>query len=696
MSLESANDAGNGVWYIGVDVGGTFTDLVLANMQQQVHAFKVPSVPEDPAEGVYNVLSRAADSLGSDIGSLLGDCALFVHGATIATNTVLEKKGAKVGLLTTEGFRDSLEIRRGYRENPFDHRTPYPPVLVPRSLRLPVAGRIDREGNEVLEFNADDVKAAAQAFADAGVQSTAICLFNSFLNSVHEKAAVAALRESWGGDWVYASVDIAPIIGEYERTSTTVMNAYVAPRTVSYLHRLNKRLRDLGLPKGILLVQNNGGAISVDRVADKPATLLLSGPAAGVGALRLYSTAAGTDDLISMEVGGTSCDVILMNGGNVDVTESFKIGGYDLAVPSVDIFTIGAGGGTIAGVDRGGMLYAGPGGAGANPGPASYGLDGEEPTVTDAQLVLGRLRPGVYAGDSINLDESLARQAIDNRIASKLGLSVEEAATGIIRLVEQNLLQAVQEISSERGHDPRRFTLVATGGAGPMHGAAVARLLGCPNVYVPRLSGVFCALGMLHTDVRHDFLRVFLEPLETVGAQAVEQEFVELSTQGEQALRDDGFEGESARSLREIDLRYIGQQYDVRVRLDGADAFSIERTRELFEQEHERLYGHIQPEGLVRISALRVVAEGILPVLQIPHVSKGTGAPSSSGQRKVWIDEARGWQDVPVFSGSDLAPGHRVSGPAMVEELTTTVFVGADDELEIDAANNFLIHLPKA
>ncbi len=261
---------------IGVDIGGTFTDLVLADVDRRVHAVKVPSVPSDPAEGVFDALRKAADTLGVALESLLRDCALFVHGATIATNTVLEGKGARVGLLTTEGFRDSLEIRRGYRANPFDHRTPYPPVLVPRSLRRPVAGRFDREGNETRELSIDDVRAAAKVFDGADVESAAICLFNSFLNPAHEKRAEAALRESWDGDWVYASVDIAPTIGEYERTSTTVMNAYVAPRTVGYLRRLDERLRGLGLPRGILLVQNNGGAVPMARVADKPATLLLA------------------------------------------------------------------------------------------------------------------------------------------------------------------------------------------------------------------------------------------------------------------------------------------------------------------------------------------------------------------------------------------------------------------------------------
>lgn len=694
MSTEVVNDVSDNAWYIGVDVGGTFTDLVLANLNQEIHAFKVPSVPLDPAEGVFNVLETAARAMNSTVSEILTDCVLFVHGATVATNTVLEGKGAKVGLLTTDGFRDSLEIRRGYRANPFDHRTPYPQVLVPRSLRLPIAGRIDRDGKEVITLSRDDVTKAAQKFSDEKVEAVAVCLFNSFLNPEHERQAAKWLRSEWGGEWAYASVDISPIIGEYERTSTTVINAYVAPRTVSYLRKLDERLRDMGLSKGILLVQNNGGAISVERVSDKPATLLLSGPAAGVGALRLYSAAAKTNDLISMEVGGTSCDVILMNNGNVDLSESFNIGGYDLAIPSVDIFTIGAGGGTIAGVDGGGMLFAGPAGAGANPGPACYGIGGEEPTVTDAQLVLGRLRPGVYAGNSIELQESKAREAIENCIASSLNLSVDEAATGIIRLVEQNLLQAVQEISSERGHDPRRFTLVATGGAGPMHGAVVGRMLGCPNVYVPRLSGVFCALGMLHTNVRHDFSRVFLQPLESIDANIVEQEYLALSEQGQQVLFNDGFVKKAQNIQREIDLRYVGQQYDVRIRFDSHEIFSISNIRDLFEREHERLYGHIQPEGLVRISALRVVAEGVLPELELPQVSGRDNAPEALDKRNVWVDETNGWQLISIYAGDGLSPGDKICGPALIEESTTTVFVGAADLLEVDSSNNFLIHLP--
>ncbi|MCP5367966.1 MAG: hydantoinase/oxoprolinase family protein [Hyphomicrobiales bacterium] len=680
-------------WYIGVDCGGTFTDLVLAGSDHQVHVFKVPSVPGDPAQGVLRVLDRAAEALETTVEALLGNCALFMHGSTVATNTVLEGKGARVGLLTSAGFRDSLQIRRGYRENPFDHRTPFPPVLVPRHARLPVGGRIDRDGHEIEPLDEAAVAEAARTLAAAGVEAVAVCLFNSFLNPAHERRALEILAAAWPEGPAFASVDIAPILGEYERGSTVVMNAYVAPRTVGYIRRLDDRLRELGLPRSMLLIQNNGGAVSVEQLATKPATLLLSGPAAGVGALEFHRRAAGTDNLISMEIGGTSCDVILMSGGRVDVSDSIRVGGYDLSVPSVDIFTIGAGGGTIAGVDPAGLLFAGPAGAGADPGPAAYGLGGTEPTVTDAQLVLGRLRPGPYAGGSVSLDLDLARAALESRVAAPLGIPVEDAAAGVIRLVEQNLLQAVQEISSERGHDPRRFTLVAAGGAGPMHGAPVGRLLGCPRVYVPRLSGVFCALGMLHTNVRHDFVRVHMQPLAEADPAAVEALYGELEAEGRRALAAGGFAAEDQVLLREMDLRYVGQQYDLRVALGSGGGLDGAAIRAAFEREHDRLFGHTQPEGAISINKLRLVAVGALRPLELPPAAPARAAPTPVDRRRVWLSEADGWADVDTYRGADLRAGHTLAGPALVEEQTTTVLVGPHDTLEVDSANNFRIDL---
>ena len=685
---------GSAAWRIGVDIGGTFTDLVVTGAGGSVRVFKVPSVPADPAQGVMDALERAAEGHAVTVAQLLGECTMFVHGSTVATNTALEHRGARVGLLATEGFRDSLEIRRGMRDSPWDHRTPYPPVLVPRYLRLPVRGRIDRDGMEIEPLRVEDVLAAARTFEQEGVDSVAICLLNSYANPAHEHAASTALRASWKGRWVSVSSDISPLIGEYERTSTTVMNAYVAPRAVGYLRALNERLRERGFRHAILLIQNNGGAISIDQVAGKPVRLLLSGPAAGVGALDFYSRAIGAGNLMSMEIGGTSCDVILMRGGAVPTTDQFQVAGYHLSVPAVDIHTIGAGGGTIAGTDSGGMLFAGPRGAGAHPGPAAYGFGGTDPTVTDAQLVLGRMKPGPYAGGSVTLDLAPAIDAIERAVARPLGIGVDAAAIGIIRLVEQKLLQAVQRISVERGYDPRQFVLVAAGGAGPMHGAVIGRLLNCPKVYVPRLSGAFCALGMLHSNVRHDYVRVHVARLDDSEPARLAAAFGELEVRAAATLREAGFAPGATQLAREMDLRYLGQQWDVRVGLHGAGTPDRDAVRRSFEAEHRRLFGHDQPGGIVEVTNLRVIGIGMLPPLQ---PTRGTSADQPAvpfERRPVYLDAQRGRAMTAVYRGADLKPGHRIGGPLLVEEQTTTVFVGPDDELEVDAADNFIIHVP--
>ena len=464
-------------WRIGVDVGGTFTDLVLADARGATWVAKVPSVPADPSRGVLAAVARLAADLGSSLQPILQQCSLFVHGSTIATNTMLEGKGAKVGLIATEGFRDALEIRRGLREDQFDHRKPYAPVLVPRYLRRSVPGRIDADGSEHKPLELDRLDDIVADFEAQGVEAVAVALMNSFVDDRHEHALAEALTKQWAGQWITTSAAVSPLMGEYERTSTAVVNAALSPRIVAYLRALDSEMADLGLERPILLVQSNGGAASVNQLTERPVNLLLSGPAAAVGALNLYRRAvdeAGVADsdegnLISMEIGGTSCDVLLMSGGEVATRDDVMIAGYHVSTPAIDIHTVGAGGGTIAGVDGAGLLYVGPEGAGADPGPACYGLGGARATVTDAQLVLGRLRPGKSAGGTLDLDLEAAREAIRMQVAEPLKMSVEDAAAGVIDLVEQHLLSAVEHISIERGHSPRRFTLVAAGGAGPMH-----------------------------------------------------------------------------------------------------------------------------------------------------------------------------------------------------------------------------------
>ncbi|MCW5747752.1 MAG: hydantoinase/oxoprolinase family protein [Alphaproteobacteria bacterium] len=678
-------------WRVGVDVGGTFTDLVAQDADGLMAVAKVPSVPADPSQGVLDAVADVAARTGLTVGDFLAGCTGFVHGSTIATNTLLEGKGARVGLLTTEGFRDSLEIRRGLRENQWDHRTPFPPVLVPRYLRLPVRGRIAADGSEVAPVELDDVRAALVVFRDEGVESVAICLINSFANASHEQAVARAVREADNAWPVSVSSDVMPVVGEYERSSTTVVNAYVAPRVVPYLRALDATLRRLGLPNGLLLVQSNGGIASVAQLESRPVSLALSGPAGGVGALALFGRAAATNDLLSMEIGGTSCDVMLMSAGQVATTDQLMVGGYHLSTPAIDIHTVGAGGGTIAGVDAGGMLFVGPRGAGARPGPACYGFGNSEPTVTDALLALGRLRPGPYAGGAVSLQPELARAALKRAVGDRLGLSEEQSAVGIIRLLEQNLLNAVERISIERGVDPRKFTLVAAGGAGPMHGAAVGRALGCPRVYVPRVAGAFCALGMLHTDVRQDWLRVFAGEVDTVSADAMAQPFDEMETQARRMLRAEGFAPARQRVVRALDLRYPGQQSSLRVEIDGA--FDPVVVRADFEAQHQRLFGHIQPAGRIAIVGLRVAGIGAVEARDPQAPAPAAGAPTEVASRHAYIDERHGWMDAKVYAGADLQPGHRVEGPAIVEEATTTVFVGARDVLTVDVAGNFEIAL---
>ena len=678
-------------WRMGVDVGGTFTDLVIIAGNGVPHVFKVPSVPENPAEGVLHALAAAAQTLGSTASGLLQDCTLFVHGSTVATNTLLERKGAQVGLLTTAGFRDSLEIRRGMRENPWRHREPNPKVLVPRRIRLPVRGRMDAKGNETSRLEVGDVEAAAEKFREQGVESVAVCFLHSYANPSHEHAAAEVLQRV-GFRWTCRSSEISPFIGEYERSSTVAANAYIAPRTVSYLKELDTALKAMGLRHSMLLIQNNGGAISVEQIATRPAALLLSGPAAAVASLAYYEAATGSNDLISMEIGGTSCDVIVMNKGNIAITDHFQVGGHHLAMPSVEVHSIGAGGGTIAGVDSAGMLFVGPRGAGANPGPAAYGLGGNEATITDAQIVLGRLRAGSYARGAVKLDAALAAEAIERKVARPLGISVERAAVGMLELLEQHLLHAVQRLSTERGYDTRAFTLVAGGGAGPMHAASIGRMLNCRKVYVPRQSGAYCAMGMLRADVRHDVVRPHIQPLNEVSSKDLVSAFRTHELAARRALAEGGFE-ESRMAFRyEMDLRYLGQQWDVRINVEDPGS-GKETLRAAFEKEYGRLYGHHQPDGTIEVTKLRVIALGLLPPVAEPKCESAKDEPRAYDRRRVFLGKSKGWNMIDIYRGDQLRPGHMRRGPLIVEEETTTLFIGPDDLLKVDPASNFTIHL---
>lgn len=678
---------------VGVDVGGTFTDLVLVDAGGAVRAFKSPSVPANPTEGVLAAVELAAQSLKIDVKTFLSNTELFVHGSTVATNTLLEKKGAKVGLLVTEGFRDSLEIRRSIREDVWDHRRPFPQVLVPRYLRLPVTERMEADGTVRIAFDPNSVATAARVFAEEGVEAIAICFLHAYANPAHEQAAKAELRKHLPKAWITASSEIAPTIGEYERTSTTVVNAYVAPRVVPYLKSLAERLGALGLPRKLLMIQSNGGAISIDEIGHAPVNLVLSGPAAGVGSLKFFGKDTGSDHLISIEVGGTSCDVTLMQNGEVSMTDQIVLDGYHLNIPAVDIHTVGAGGGTIASVDGAGLLKAGPEGAGSAPGPACYGRGGGRPTVTDAQLVLGRLKPGPYAGGSIVLDLDKAVGAIEAHVARPLGLTVDDAAAGIIQLVERNILHAVERASLEKGYNPRTFTLVAAGGAGPLHGPSTARLLGSPSLYIPRLAGVFCAFGMCNSDLRHDHVRSWLQDLDAKTAstsETLEHAFEQMQAAAGQILAREGFKGDSTVLRRGYDLRYFGQQWTVAVECPSSDPAVV---RTAFENSYQRLFGYVQPGGSIEIVNLRVAAVGKLDILEMAQLPPARTDLVPRSHRRVWIDTEMGFVSTPIYDGTVLTPRQQLVGPAVIEEATTTIFVGPGDRLTMTDAGNYHVSI---
>jgi len=680
-----------GSFRIGVDIGGTFTDVSIVDSVGEVHATKSPSVPSDPARGVIEALHHAAAQLDMTLPALLSRTSLFVHGSTIATNTLLERTGAVVGLLGTDGFRDTIEIRRGWRDNPWDHRAPWPDPVVPRHRRMSVLERIDVEGNPIVPLDPSSVRHALDRLLSFGVESVAVCLLHSYRNPEHEQKCRDIVAEHAPHLWLTLSSELAPIVGEYERASTAVINAYVAPRVVPYLNGLERDLREMGL-RALQVVQSNGGVVSVAQIAKRPVAMLLSGPAAAAGALAHYQGEAQSDHLISLEVGGTSCDVMMVKAGEIGMADLLDIDRLRVAVPSVEITTVSAGGGSIATVDDGGLLAVGPRGAGSYPGPACYERGGVQPTVTDAQLLLGRLRPGAQGNGSIVLNRWLAEEAIRRHVAEPLGLQAVEAAAGIIRLAEQTMLHAVENVSIEKGLDPRRFTLVAGGGAGALHASSIARLAGCQNVFVPRLAGILCAFGMCNTDLRCDLQRsvpIALEqqhlPILTRAADAMIAEATAL-------LEAEGFGPERRRFITQWNLRYVGQQSAISVNVERGDSIAAITAR--FESEHQRLFGHTQPDSRHQVVSVKVSGFGILSrVLSQINGRDAARAGKPDELREIWVDPERDWREVPVFKGTSLAPQMLIDGPAIVEESTTTILVGARDRLSVTGGGNYIIEL---
>ncbi len=678
---------------VGVDVGGTFTDFLVAADDGEARIYKTSTTSANPAEGFFRGLEKAAADNSMDLSEFLPQVSTIVHGTTITTNTVLTGTGAITGFVTTHGFRDVLNMRRGLKERQFEKYAP-PAPLVPRHLIQTIKERVTVDGTVMTPLDEDDVRAAAAYFREQNVAAVAVSFLWSFRNPAHEQRSREILQEELPDIYVSLSTEILPQIRLYERHSTTALNAYVGPVLTRYLSRLDKELNDRGFAGTLLIMQSNGGVMSPQVAQRYASNTLLSGPAGAPQAGIFYGGSHQFNDLITVDMGGTSFDIALIKDGTPSVTQDGSIGGHRLASPILDIHTIGAGGGSIASVEVGGLLAVGPASAGAQPGPACYGRGGERPTVTDADLILGYLDVESFEGGELEVDVAAAQVAIEQHVAKPLNMDLVTAAKGIYDIVNANMAAALGVVSVQRGYDPREFVLIVAGGAGPIHAAAIARELDIPLILVPRESSVFCAAGMLLSDLQHDYVRTYACEIDQVNREEVGRHYREMSEDGKQTLAGEGITGERVDIHFSADLHYIGQFHEVEVPAPtglSMSAADLEVVVEAFHQRHDTLYGYAMRGTPVELINLRVTARGITTK---PNLMRGA-APGESPdkvllkRRPVYFDGE--FVDTPVYDGLRLHVGNRITGPAIIAQPTTTIVVPPDFELNCDSFDNYLI-----
>jgi N-methylhydantoinase A len=664
---------------IGIDVGGTFTDLVAVDEAGRVVIAKAASTPRDPSEGLLDGLSLLAAELGLDLRALLARTERIVHGTTVATNALLERKGARVALLTTEGHRDVIEMREGLKDDRYNLRMPPPVPLVPRSRRLGVRERVRFDGAVSRALDRRSLAAALAACERAKVEAVAVCYLHAYRNPRHEKETGRAVARRWPGLYVSLSCQVLPQIKEYERVWTTVVNAYVGPALARYLTNLAARLRTQGYKGDVLIMQSHGGVAPIRESARLAAGAVLSGPAGGIAAGRHVARLTGRGDLVTFDMGGTSTDIALLQGGEATLTGEKTVGIARVALPALDIHTLGAGGGSIASVDAGGVLRVGPQSAGADPGPACYGRGGTAPTVTDANLVRGLLDPGNFLGGRIRLDTAAAERAVAP-LAKALGTDLLAAAEGIARVVNTNMAEGIKLVSVRRGVDPRGFTLVAFGGAAGLHVTEVARLLEIRRVIVPSVAAVLSAWGMLATDLRYELVHSHVSDVRRLTAAALRRLFAALEKEGRRRLgRFDG----AIEVRRALDMRYGEQIFEITVPLDGVElarADLLDEVAARFHKRHEELYAYSAPGQEVVIVNARVAVVGRLPALPADEGVAGARTLPSPARRRVWLG---GWTEIPVYPLDALPGGHAVEGPALFESATTTVLLREDERATV-------------
>jgi N-methylhydantoinase A len=685
---------------VGIDVGGTFTDLFFFNDTATTEIYTVLSTPHDSSIGVIDGLERIAGRPDLGMEPLAPRIDTIVHGTTVTTNAVLTRGGAKVGLITTEGVRDALEMRRGVREEQYDNRFQNVAPLVPRHLRRTVRGRIDYRGQEIEPLQPDDVREACRLMLDEAVEAVAICFMNAFANPGHERAAAQIVRSEMPDAYQSVSSEVLPTIRFYNRVSTTVLNAYAGPVLRNYLGQLKARLAEIGCDAVLLIMQSNGGVGLPDSMLERPAATLLSGPAAGPRAALCFTESHGQRSCLVADMGGTSFDASLVRNGAVALKTEGDISRLRIALPMLDIVTIGAGGGSIGWIDPGGLLRMGPHSAGADPGPASYGLGGKRPACTDADLLLGYLDPASFAGGKLPLEPELARQAVEEHVARPLGVDVEQAAAGMYRVINTNMAHGVRDITIKRGLDPREFPLVVAGGAGPLHACMIADELDIPEVVIPASASVLCAVGMLMSDLQHDFVHSYVTPLSSLDTERLRRLVEDMAVRGEEQLAREGVPEDRRQHQVFLDLRYLKQYHEVTVVVSRRDieAGRVEAFAAAFHAEHNRLYGYdLVAEGTgMELINVRVRSLGRTDKPELETLAEGgpDPGPAFRERRRAFVPELREFTDIPVYDGHRLRSGNRIDGPALIERVDTTIFISAAHTARIDGLGSTLLERP--
>ena len=690
-------DASQGLtaFRLGIDVGGTFTDLVLMDDAGNVTVAKTPSTPRNPAQAVEQGLSLLTPRLGLSVTELMSTCASVAHGTTVATNALLVRRGARTALLTTAGFRDLLEMREGSKTTGrYDLLSPPPVPLVPRYLRLPVQERVRYTGDIERPLGPASLTRCLEQLDREDIEGLAVCFLHSTANPHHEQLVGQTLTEHFPGLYVCLSHQVLPQVGEYDRLSTTVVNAYVGPILSNYLHGLGQSLHRLGYRREVLVMQSHGGVLDAPAAAKLAAGAVLSGPAAGVYGAAFYGELLGLKDLISLDMGGTSTDIALVEGGSPAVVSRREVGGTCIALPSLAVHTLGAGGGSIAAVGPDGLLRVGPESAGAEPGPACYAQGGTLPTVTDANLLLGYLNLARFLGGSIALYRDPAENALNQRVARPMREDTVEAAFGVHRLVNVQMAEGIRIVTVRQGHDPRRFTLLAGGGAAGMHAVALARELGIPRVVIPRLAPVISALGLLATDVRHELVGACVGELAAMSVAVPQRVVADLADEGRRRLAAGSTPERDGVLDLGVDLLYANQVHALTVPLEDADLLSHNwpnHLRNRFEAIYRARYGYDQPDQPVQARAIRLTAIGRLHRPQLATSMRGSVRSSEPiGQRPVHLGE---WTPASVYQFEELVPGERLSGPAVVDGDYTTVLLPPACYADVDPWGGLIIHV---